>query len=53
MFIKRDGKGVVLPLASQDLAQLSNAVNDGLEPHILYIVPASQSPEFAHVQTNP
>lgn len=45
MLIKRDGKGVVLPLAQQDLAQLSNI--EGLEPEILSIKPASQSPVFA------
>ena len=53
MMIKRDGKGVVLPLASQDLAQLSNAVGDGLEPRILSIVPASQSPVFAQLLGHP
>jgi len=47
MLIKRDGKGVVLPLARQDLAQLSNI--EGLEPEILSIRPASESPVFAQL----
>jgi hypothetical protein len=49
MLIKRDGKGVVLPLAQQDLAQLSRLIGDGLEPHILSIIPASQSSVFAQL----
>ncbi len=51
MLIKRDGKGVVLPLAQQDLAQLSNI--EGLDPVILSIKPASQTPLFSHLQTSP
>ena len=49
MMIKRDGKGVVLPLAQQDLARLSRAVGEGLEPHILSIVPAANSLVFAQL----
>ena len=49
MMIKRDGKGVVLPIAQQDLAQLSAVIGDGLEPEILSIIPASQSPVFAQL----
>jgi len=51
MIIKRDGNGVVLPLNQQDLTQLSTI--QGLNPVILSIRPASQTPEFAHLQTNP
>jgi len=47
MMIKRDGKGVVLPLAQQDLAQLSNI--EGLDPIILSIKPASETPVFAQL----
>jgi hypothetical protein len=49
MLIKRDGKGVVLPLAQQDLAQLSNI--EGLDPVILSIKPASETPVFSQLQT--
>jgi hypothetical protein len=41
MTIKRDGKGVPLPLSQQDLAQLSNI--EGLAPEILSIEPAGQA----------
>jgi hypothetical protein len=51
MLIKRDGRGVVLPLAQQDLAQLSNI--EGLEPKVLSIVPASQSPVFSSLVEHP
>ena len=37
--IKRDGRGVPLPLARQDMAQLSNI--EGLDPVILSIKPAT------------
>ena len=39
--IKRDGKGVALPLDQQDLALLGNI--EGLDPVILSIKPASQA----------
>jgi LysM repeat protein len=45
--IKRDGRGVPLPLAQQDLAQLSNI--EGLDPVILSIKPASQTALFAEL----
>ena len=48
MMIKRDGRGVVLPLAQQDLAQLSNI--EGLDPVILSIKPASETPVFTHIK---
>jgi hypothetical protein len=48
MMIKRDGKGVVLPLAQQDLAQLGNI--EGLDPVILSIRPASETPVFSQLQ---
>lgn len=51
MLIKRDGRGVVLPIAQQDLAQLSNM--EGLEPKVLSIVPVSQSPVFASLVGQP
>jgi len=51
MMIKRDGKGVVLPLNQQDLAQLSNI--EGLDPVILSIKPASETPVFAQLQVTP
>ena len=51
MMIKRDGKGVVLPLAQQDLAQLSNF--EGLDPVILSIQPASQTPVFSQLKASP
>jgi hypothetical protein len=37
--IKRDGKGVPLPLAQQDVAQLSRI--QGFVPHIIEIKPAT------------
>jgi len=45
MTIKRDGKGVPLPFAQQDMAQLN--LIEGLEPEILSIKPASSLPNFA------
>ena len=51
MLIKRDGRGVVLPIAQQDLAQLSNI--EGLEPKILSIIPANQSHVFASMVEHP
>jgi len=51
LVIKRDGKGVPLPLAQQDLAQLSNI--EGLDPVILSIKPTSQTPLFSQLQTSP
>ena len=45
MMIKRDGRGIVLPLNQQDMAQLSNI--KGLDPIILSIKPASETPEFS------
>jgi len=51
MMIKRDGKGVVLPLNQQDFAQLSNI--EGLDPVILSIKPASQTPLFSQLQASP
>ncbi len=44
MQIKRDGHGVPLPLAQQDLAQISDI--DGLVPVIISIKPASQTALF-------
>jgi hypothetical protein len=49
--IKRDGNGVALPLAQQDMAKLNSI--DGLEPVILSIKPASQTPLFSQLQTTP
>jgi hypothetical protein len=49
--IKRDGNGVPLPLAQQDMAQLSNI--EGLDPVILSIKPASQTPLFSQLQSSP
>ncbi len=51
LVIKRDGYGVPLPLAQQDMAQLTNI--EGLDPVILSIKPASQSSLFSHLQTSP
>jgi len=51
MQIKRDGRGVVLPLSQQDLAQLSNI--KGLDPVILSIKPASQTPLLSQLQISP
>jgi len=51
MVIKRDGKGVPLPLDRQDMALLGNI--EGLEPIILSIKPASETPLFSHLQSNP
>jgi len=48
MVIKRDGRGVPLPWAQQDLAQFSNI--EGLDAHILSIKPASQSPLLSQLQ---
>ena len=45
--IKRDGNGMPLPIAQQDLAQLSNI--QGLDPVILSITPASQTPLFTEL----
>ena len=42
MVIKRDGKGVPLPLAQQDMAQLSKI--DGFVPHIIEIRPIMNLP---------
>ena len=49
--IKRDGKGVPLPLAQQELAQLSNI--EGLDPVILSIKPANQTALFAELVAHP
>jgi len=49
--IKRDGLGVPLPLAQQDLASLSDI--EGLDPVILSIKPASQTPLLSQLQTSP
>ena len=49
MLIKRDGKGIVLPLDQQDLARLSNI--EGLDPVILSIKPASQTPLFSQLSS--
>jgi hypothetical protein len=46
--IKRDGKGVPLPLSQQDMASLSNL--EGLEPVILDIRPATSLPFFSDLQ---
>ena len=43
--IKRDGKGVPLPFAQQDMAQLN--LIEGLEPVILSIKPANSLPNFS------
>ncbi len=51
MIIKRDGRGMVLPLSQQDMAQLGNF--EGLDPVILSITPASQTSLFAQLQSNP
>jgi len=45
LHIKRDGQGVALPLAQQDLAQLSHL--EGLEPVIVSIKPAIETELFA------
>jgi len=47
MVIKRDGHGVPLPLAQQDLAQLSNI--EGLDPVILSIKSANSLPIFSEL----
>ena len=47
LHIKRDGNGMPLPLAQQDLAQLANI--QGLDPVILSITPASQTLLFAEL----
>ena len=44
MHIKRDGKGVPLPLGKQDLAQLSHI--QGFEPVVLSIAPLTSTQEF-------
>ena len=49
--IKRDGRGVPLPLAQQDMAQLSRI--QGFEPVILEIKPASQTALFSQLQASP
>ncbi len=46
--IKRDGKGVPLPLAQQDMALLSHM--EGLEPEILSIRPASETNLYAQLK---
>gem|GEM_PF-3014046 len=51
MVIKRDGHGIPLPLAQQDLVQLSNI--EGLDPVILSIKPASQTALFSQVVGQP
>ena len=43
MLIKRDGKGMVLPVSKQDMAQLSRI--EGFSPHIILIRPASEMPK--------
>jgi hypothetical protein len=50
LHIKRDGNGVPLPLAQQDLAQLSNI--QGLDPVILSIKPASQTVLFSELMAH-
>jgi len=45
--IKRDGTGMPLPFSQQDLAQFGDFA--GLDPVILSIQPASQSPLFAEL----
>ncbi len=44
MIIERDGNGVPLPLAQQDMAQIARM--EGLEPEILSIQPAISTPVF-------
>jgi hypothetical protein len=51
MTIKRDDNVVPLPLAQQDLAQLSNI--EGLDPVILSIKPASQTALFSELAAHP
>ena len=51
LHIKRDGNGVPLPLAQQDLAQFSNI--QGLDPVILSIKPASQTALFSQLIGSP
>jgi len=46
--IKRDGRGVPLPLARQDMAQLSNI--QGFEPQIIEIQPAVNIPIISELQ---
>jgi CheY-like chemotaxis protein len=46
--IKRDGKGVPLPLAQQDMAQLSRI--QGFEPEIIEIKPALNVPIISELQ---
>jgi len=48
MIIKRDGKGVPLPLAQQDMAQLSRL--GGFIPEIIEIRPASGLPELSELK---
>ena len=48
MTIKRDGKGVPLPLAQQDMAQLSHI--QGFEPEIIEIKPAVNLPILNELQ---
>ena len=45
--IKRDGRGVPLPIDQQDMAQLSHI--QGLEPFILKIIPARDMPEISEL----
>lgn len=47
--IKRDGRGVPLPLAQQDMTQLNNL--EGLEPVILKIQPAIESSFLTQILT--
>ena len=46
--IKRDGRGVPLPLARQDMAQLSRI--QGFEPEIIEIEPAVNVPIISELQ---
>ncbi len=46
--IKRDGKGVPLPFAQQDMAQINNI--EGFVPVILEIKPAGNLPFFSELQ---
>lgn len=50
MLIKRDGRGVVLPLAQQDLAGLSQI--DGLVPRIIAIKPAREASVFPQLYSS-
>jgi len=51
MLVKRDGKGIVLALNQQDLASFNNI--EGLDPVILSIIPARQTPFYSQLTGQP